>query len=151
MSSFDVEKSNTLEFVMRIRLTRQTCSLEMNLDLHNVFIVKSTCTVHWYPDLVVQWDDDELFNYGKNDTLFLYSTPAVVSADTLYKNDGISFEDNWQERVIERYIVLLVHSSAHQTYQSVSSSKISLNSSMDMIHMLVYIFVMSKPAFLTFN
>ena len=34
-------------------------------------------------------------------------TPKVVSAEKLYKNDGNSFEDNWQERVIERYTPLL--------------------------------------------
>ena len=31
----------------------------------------------------------------------------MVSAEKLYKNDGNSFEDNWQERVIERYTPLL--------------------------------------------
>ena len=34
---------------------------------------------------------------------FCFRTPATISADKLYRNDGISFEDNWQERVIERY------------------------------------------------
>ncbi|XP_060576944.1 uncharacterized protein LOC132734258 [Ruditapes philippinarum] len=36
----------------------------------------------------------------------LPGTPAFVSADTLYKNDGTKFEDNWQERVIERHTLL---------------------------------------------
>ncbi|XP_053378335.1 uncharacterized protein LOC123529192 isoform X3 [Mercenaria mercenaria] len=36
----------------------------------------------------------------------LPGTPAVVSADTLYRNDGTKFEDNWQERVIERHTLL---------------------------------------------
>lgn len=26
-----------------------------------------------------------------------------MTADTLYKNDGLNFEENWQERAIERY------------------------------------------------
>ena len=36
--------------------------------------------------------------------LFLCRTPKLVSADTLYRNDGVTFEDNWQERAIERFV-----------------------------------------------
>ncbi|XP_052781071.1 uncharacterized protein LOC128217749 isoform X2 [Mya arenaria] len=36
----------------------------------------------------------------------LPGTPALISAETLYRNDGLHFEDNWQERVIERHTLL---------------------------------------------
>lgn len=36
----------------------------------------------------------------------LPGTPAEVSPEKLYKNDGVSFEDNWQERIIERHTLL---------------------------------------------
>jgi len=37
---------------------------------------------------------------------FVFRTPALVSAETLYKNDGTNFDDNWQERAIERWAVM---------------------------------------------
>lgn len=32
----------------------------------------------------------------------VFRTPSLVTAETLYKNDGVNFEENWQERAIER-------------------------------------------------
>ena len=37
----------------------------------------------------------------------LFRTPSSVSPEKLYRNDGTSFEDNWQERIIERYTFYL--------------------------------------------
>ncbi|XP_053378340.1 uncharacterized protein LOC123529192 isoform X8 [Mercenaria mercenaria] len=59
-------------------------------------------TVPWWVSEDLQTAFEQALQKYQN----LPGTPAVVSADTLYRNDGTKFEDNWQERVIERHTLL---------------------------------------------
>ena len=52
-------------------------------------------------------------------TLIFPRTPKIVSAEKLYKNDGTSFEDNWQERVIERYTAIFIHCYSRRVFDDI--------------------------------
>ncbi|KAL4225907.1 hypothetical protein ACF0H5_013895 [Mactra antiquata] len=80
---------------------------KLNSDRPHTAHVRFKAELEFIVELPDQLDDlQSAFEEALKKYQNLPGTPSVVTADTLYKNDGLNFEDNWQERVIERHILL---------------------------------------------